>query len=52
MFEKKTVNYTTPDLTKLQEVIIDAKTRIYIPVGADVKEARSRYFARVGLKKL
>jgi hypothetical protein len=52
MFEKKAVSYTTPDLTKLQEVIIDAKTRIYIPLGADSKEARSRYFARVGLKKL
>ena len=52
MFEKKTVSYTTPDLKKMQEVIIDAKTRIYIPAGADVKEARSRYFARVSLKKL
>lgn len=52
MFEKKQANYTTPDLTKLQEVIIDAKTRIYIPLGADSKEARNRYFARLGAKKL
>lgn len=52
MFEKKQPNFTTPDLTKLQEVIIDVKTRIYIAVGADPKEARSRYFARIGAKKL
>lgn len=52
MFEKKQANYVTPDLSKLQEVIIDVKTRIYIAVGADPKEARSRYMARIGAKKL
>lgn len=52
MFEKKQPSFTTPDLTKLQEVIIDVKTRIYIAVGADPKEARSRYLARIGAKKL
>ena len=52
MFEKKQPSFTTPDLTKLQEVVIDVKTRIYIAVGADPKEARSRYFARIGAKKL
>jgi len=52
MFEKKQHAYITPDLTKLQEVIIDVKTRIYIAIGADPKEARSRYMARVGAKKL
>lgn len=52
MFEKKQTNFTAPDLTKLQEVVIDVKTRIYIAVGADPKEARSRYLARVGAKKV
>ncbi|MBL7971476.1 MAG: hypothetical protein JNL03_08145 [Prolixibacteraceae bacterium] len=52
MFEKKQSDFKTPDLTKLQEVIIDVKTRIYIPVGADPKEARSRYFQRLESKKL
>ena len=52
MFEKKQSSYTTPDITKMQEVIIDVKTRIYIPVGADPKEARSRYLARISAKKL
>jgi hypothetical protein len=51
MFEKKQSDFKTPDLTKLQEVIIDVKTRIYIPVGADPKEARSRYFSRLENKK-
>jgi len=52
MFEKKPHDYKTPDLTKLQEVIIDVKTRLYIPVGADPKEARSRYYSRLEVKKL
>ena len=51
MFEKKQNDFKTPDLTKLQEVIIDVKTRIYIAVGADPKEARSRYFERLSAKK-
>jgi hypothetical protein len=52
MFEKKQHEFKTPDLTKLQEVIIDVKTRIYIPIGADPKAARSRYFSRLEIKKL
>jgi hypothetical protein len=52
MFEKKQPSYTTPDLTKLQEVIIDVKTRIYIAQGADPKQARSRYMERVSAKKI
>jgi hypothetical protein len=51
MFEKKQQDFKTPDLNKLQEVIIDMKTRIYIPVGADPKEAKNRYFSRIGNKK-
>jgi len=52
MFEKKQHDFKTPDLTKMQEVIIDVKTRIYIPVGADPKEAKSRYHSRLESKKL
>lgn len=38
----------SPDMTKLQEVIIDNRTRIYIALGADPGEARSRFIARFG----
>lgn len=51
MYEKKQHNYTSPDLSKLQEVVIDLRTRIYIAVGADPEEARSRYFERIANKK-
>jgi hypothetical protein len=51
MFEKKQTTFIGPDLTKMQEVKIDEKTRIYIAIGADPKEARSRYFSRNADKK-
>jgi hypothetical protein len=44
---KPTVNFKSPDLSKLQEVIIDIKTRIYIPMGADSEAAKTRYLARI-----
>lgn len=50
MVEKKAVHFKTPDLATLQEVIINGKTRIYIAVGADPEEARSRYLSRVEAK--
>jgi hypothetical protein len=46
MQQKKPNTYTTPDLKKMQEVIIDARTKIYIAVGADPEEARNRYATR------
>jgi hypothetical protein len=46
MQEKKQNNFKTPDITKMQEVIINARTRIYIHVDADPEEARIRYLAR------
>jgi len=46
MQEKKHNNFTTPDITKMQEVIINARTRIYIRTDADPEEARMRYAAR------
>jgi len=51
MYEKKQVVFNPPDLTKMQEVVIDHKTRIYIALGADPEEARSRYKARQLTKK-
>jgi hypothetical protein len=46
MFEKKQSDFKTPDLTKMQEVIIDYRTRIYIAPGADAKKAKSDYLTR------
>jgi hypothetical protein len=51
MFEKKPAVYKSPDLSKMQEVIIDHRTRIYIAPGADVEEAKSRYLSRMLTKK-
>jgi len=51
MYEKKQVVFKSPDLTKMQEVVIDHKTKIYIALGADPEEARSRYKARISAKK-
>lgn len=47
---KPTVTFKSPDLSKLQEVVIDVKTRIYIPLGADSEVAKKRYLARNGNK--
>lgn len=46
MFEKKQIVYKSPDLNKMQVVVIDHRTKIYIALDADPEEARSRYFSR------
>jgi putative ubiquitin-RnfH superfamily antitoxin RatB of RatAB toxin-antitoxin module len=51
MVEKKQNIYKSPDITKLQEVVIDLKTSIYIPLDADPEEARNRYLERVNRKR-
>jgi len=51
MYEKKQKIIKSPDLAKLQEVVIDLRTRIYIALSADPDEARSRYLSRFGSKK-
>jgi hypothetical protein len=51
MYEKKQNHFKSPDLTKLQEVVIDFRTRIYIAIGADPEEARNRYLSRFGTRK-
>jgi len=50
MYEKKQVVFKSPDCGKMQEVIVDFKTRIYIPIGADPKKARTRYLTRFDKK--
>jgi hypothetical protein len=46
LYEKKQAVYKSPDLNKLQAVVIDHRTKIYIALGADPEEARNKYFAR------
>jgi hypothetical protein len=41
--QKKRITFKTPDIHKMQEVIIDNRTKIYIAIGADPDEARTRY---------
>jgi hypothetical protein len=50
MYEKKQIIFKTPDLSKMQEVVINHRTKIYIAIGADPEEARSRYEARQATK--
>ena len=50
MEEKKQVIFKTPDISKMQEVVINPNTTIYIAVGADPEEARSRYWNRPALR--
>jgi hypothetical protein len=48
MFEKSANHFKTPDLSKLKEVVIDARTKIYIPINLDSEEAKSKFLARIG----
>jgi len=50
MQDKKQTSFKTPDITKMQEVVINHRTKIYIAIGADPEEARSRYWARQDAK--
>jgi hypothetical protein len=50
MEEKRQVVFKSPDITKMQEIVINPNTRIYIPLGADPEEARSRYWNRPELR--
>jgi hypothetical protein len=50
--KKKQTNIKSPELAQLQEVVIDFRTRIFIALGADPKEARNRFISRFGYKVL
>jgi hypothetical protein len=45
--EKKTVTFKSPDVSKMQEVVIDMRTRIYISPDADPEQAKAQYLARL-----
>jgi hypothetical protein len=51
MSENKHVIFKSPDLSKLKEVIIDHRTRIYIAHEADIEEAKKRYLERNPAKR-
>ena len=51
MAEKKQTVFKSPDLQKMQAVVINHRTKIYIPVNADPEEAKKRYLSRLGFKK-
>lgn len=52
MIEKKPVVFKSPDLSKLKEVIINHKTRIYIAQDANIEEAKERYRTLMAARKL
>lgn len=51
MYDKKHPVFKSPDLTKMQLVVIDQRTKIYISQDANPEEARKRYQDRFGYKK-
>jgi len=51
MIEKKPVVHSSPDLSKMKEVVIDHRTKIYIAQSADADEAKSRYLANLKNRK-
>ncbi len=51
MAEKKQAVIKSPDLSSMQEVVIDKRTKIFIPIDADPEKAKERYFARLEEKK-
>lgn len=50
MIERKQIINKSPDIRKLQEVVIDNKTKIYIDIDADPIKARNRFLERVAAK--
>jgi hypothetical protein len=52
MTDKKQIIFKSPDISKLREVIIDHRTKIYIAPGADIEEARIRYLYRNSTKRV
>ncbi|MCK5028376.1 MAG: hypothetical protein KAR57_01990 [Bacteroidales bacterium] len=50
MAEKKHHNFQSPDLNKMQAVIVDFKTKIFIPIGADPEKAKIRFLEKINAK--
>ena len=52
MYEPKSNTNKSPDLSKMKEVVIDHRTKIYIALDANVDEAISRYMLRNSAKRI
>lgn len=52
MFKKNQNTYVSPNLDKMQEVVIDFRTKIYIALDADPVEAKKRYLSKHGKRIL
>jgi len=52
MNDKKHSHFDSPDTNKMQAVVIDHKTTIYISLKADPDEARQRFLCRSNTKKV
>lgn len=48
--DKKQPVFKTPNLSRMQVVVIDGKTSIYIDPDADPEQARKRYMARLATR--
>jgi len=51
MFDKKQNNFKSPDVRKMQEIIINARTRIYVETGIDPEKAKERYLERLEARR-
>jgi hypothetical protein len=49
---RKQIVFKSPDLSKLREVIIDHRTKIYIAPNADIEEAKNRYLSRNSARRI
>jgi hypothetical protein len=52
MSEKKGINFESPNVNKMQAVVIDHKTTIYIAQDANPEEAKKRYLSRINRKEI
>jgi len=52
MSEKKGIIHESPNVNKLQAVMIDHKTTIYIGLDANPEEAKKKYLARINRKDI
>jgi len=51
MIDKKINTFKSPDLSKLKEVVIDHRTKIYVSPDADIEKAKESYLNRIARKK-
>ncbi len=51
MNDRKQENFKSPDVTKLQAVVIDRNTTIFITTDQDPEEARKKFISRVGYRR-